>query len=117
MNDAGVKIMFFLAGVLMGWNAWVYRQAWTFFAKRAYQRNELFQRERIVSFTEENVTSDAMAQHLELKWSAFTHHKESQSLFLLFQSPNFANCVPKRVFTQEQSVQFRALLQRKIPAR
>jgi hypothetical protein len=44
-------------------------------------------------------------------WNAFTHQRETKSLFLLFQGPICVNIIPKSGLSHDEALAFRKLIQ------
>ncbi|AFY32762.1 YcxB family protein [Calothrix sp. PCC 7507] len=64
-----------------------------------------------VETTEEGLQITTQSSDSRLKWSLYTHWKETPNLFMVYQSHNCFNIFPKRAFSSEEQVnEFRALL-------
>lgn len=59
------------------------------------------------------ITTNAVTEHLS--WSEFREFRETNDLFLLYQSPKLVTPFPKRAFSPDEQAQFRALAAEKIP--
>ena len=83
--------------------------------RRVYYRNPRFFGMRTVTFDDEELKSDSEIAHVEKKWSSFEKFKETNNLFLTYQTKDVVGIVPKRAFaTQDDVAQFRNLLTSKM---
>ena len=79
--------------------------------RRVYYRNPRIFGMRTVTFDDEGMKSDSEIAHVERKWSSFEKFKETNNLFLTYQTKDVVGIVPKRAFaTQDDVTQFRDLL-------
>jgi hypothetical protein len=85
--------------------------------RRVYHRNVRMFEMRTVTFNDEGLKSEkATTGTIEAKWSSFEKFKETQSLFLTYQTKDVIGIVPKRAFSNPDDItQFRNLLASKLP--
>jgi hypothetical protein len=73
---------------------------------------------RTVTISDTGIVSDHQLGHSEAAWNMYEKFRETEKLFLLYQSPDLIGMVPKRVFSNpEELQQFRTLITSKIRAR
>ena len=61
--------------------------------------------------SEEGINSQGATFQSAIKWQIFTKFLESKNLFILYQSNNLFNMIPKRAFSSDEQIeQFRDLL-------
>jgi hypothetical protein len=84
--------------------------------KRTFRQNSILSAEKRVDFGPEKISSDTASQHVELKWSSFIKVGESTNVLVLFIAKNMGMAIPKRIFTPDQLLEFRALLAQKVPS-
>jgi hypothetical protein len=83
--------------------------------RRIYSRNPRLYGKRTVTFDDQGLTSDSDIAHVEIKWSSFEKFRETQNLFLIYQTKDVAGITPKRAFPSPEAVaQFRSLLVAKV---
>jgi hypothetical protein len=79
--------------------------------RRVYYRNPRLFGMRTVTFNDDGLKSDSEIAHTEIKWSSFEKFKETNNLFLTYQTRDVAGIVPKRAFPSREAVaQFRDYL-------
>jgi len=72
--------------------------------------------DRTMEFNDEKILVQTSHGKAELDWARLTRFLETDRLFVLFAPPRMLYTIPKRVFSVEETNQFRELLQRKLPA-
>jgi len=83
--------------------------------RRVYFQNPRLFGMRTVTFDDEGLKSDSDIAHVEIKWSNFEKFKETNNLFVTYQTRDVVGIVPKRAFPSQEAVaQFRNLLASKI---
>lgn len=83
--------------------------------RRVYRRNSRMFGIRTVSVTDAGFTSDHPLGHSETNWNMFHQFRETERIFLLYQSADLISILPKRVFaTPAELEQFQALIMTKI---
>ena len=91
--------------------SWIY-PPWQW--KRMYAKDRRFQGEYTADISEEGIRSEGPTSDGNVKWGFYTRFLESDKLFLLYQSPQLFNMVPKSAFGPGEADQFRELLKRKL---
>jgi hypothetical protein len=82
---------------------------------RIYYRNPSLFEERTLTVTDDGIRSEKKSGNIEAKWTGFERYKETENLFLMYQSKDVIGIVPKRAFPNPEAVtQFRNLLAAKI---
>jgi YcxB-like protein len=82
---------------------------------RVYRRNSRMFGMRTVTIGDSGIVSDHQLGHTESAWNMYEKFRETQNLFLLYQSADIIGIVPKRVFASPADLeQFRALLASKV---
>jgi hypothetical protein len=83
--------------------------------RRVYYRNPRLFGMRTVTFDDDGLKSDSDVAHVEMKWTSFEKFKETNNLFLMYQTRDVVGIVPKRAFPSQEAVtQFRQLLASKV---
>jgi hypothetical protein len=78
---------------------------------RVYRRNSRMFGMRTVTVSDTGIVSDHQLGHSEAGWSMYEKFRETQNLFLLYQTTDVIGIVPKRVFANPADLQqFRALI-------
>jgi hypothetical protein len=84
--------------------------------KRQWRQLKILNCETAVEVDEEEIATTTDISKTTVKWAAYTHWKETENLFLLYQSNNCANIFPKRAFGDSiQMDELRELLNSKLP--
>lgn len=104
-----VNLMIFIALLLMLY--WVIR----FSVTHTWKSLPSLRDSMLVEVNEDEWFFHTLKIESRANWQTFTRFRETNNLFMLYQSKVCTNLVPKRAFeTEEQMNEFRALLQRKI---
>jgi hypothetical protein len=83
--------------------------------RRVYRRNSRMFGMRTVTISDTGIVADHQLGHLESAWNMYEKFRETQKLFLLYQSTDLIGIVPKRAFANPADLQqFRALIASKI---
>ena len=72
--------------------------------------------DRTMEFNDEKILVQTSHGKSELDWARFTRFVETDTEFVLFAPPRMLYTIPKRIFSVEETNQFRELLQRKLAA-
>ncbi|HVG90941.1 MAG TPA: YcxB family protein [Alphaproteobacteria bacterium] len=82
---------------------------------RVYRRNSRLFGMRTVTVNDTGIVSDHQLGHTESAWNMYEKFRETQNLFLLYQSADIVGIVPKRAFASPADLeQFRTLIASKI---
>jgi hypothetical protein len=82
---------------------------------RVYRRNSRMFSTRTVTTSDTGIVSDHQLGHSESAWNMYEKFRETQNLFLLYQSTDLIGILPKRAFAIPANLQqFRALIASKI---
>ena len=82
---------------------------------RVYRRNSRMFGMRTVTVSDTGIVSDHQLGHTESAWNMYEKFRETQNLFLLYQSTDIIGIVPKRAFANPADLeQFRVLLSSKV---
>ena len=82
---------------------------------RVYRRNSRMFGMRTVTVSDTGIVSDHQMGHTESAWNMYEKFRETQNLFLLYQSADIIGIVPKRTFARLADLeQFRALIASKV---
>jgi hypothetical protein len=82
---------------------------------RFYRRNGRMFGLRTVTVSDTGIVSDHQLGHTESAWNTYEKFRETQKLFLLYQSTDIVGIVPKRAFASPADLQqFRALITSKV---
>jgi hypothetical protein len=82
---------------------------------RVYRRNSRMFGMRTVTVSDAGIVSDHQLGHTESAWNTYEKFRETQKLFLLYQSTDIIGIVPKRAFASPAGLQqFRALIASKV---
>jgi hypothetical protein len=82
---------------------------------RLYRRNSRMFGMRTVTISDDGIVADHQLGHTESGWSMYEKFRETQNLFLLYQTTDLIGIVPKRVFANAAELQqFRTLIASKI---
>ena len=82
---------------------------------RLYRRNSRMFGMRTVTVSDTGIVSDHQLGHSESAWSMYEKFRETQKLFLLYQSADLIGILPKRAFANPAELQqFRALIASKL---
>jgi len=82
---------------------------------RVYRRNSRLFGMRTVTLSDAGIVSDHQMGHTESAWNMYEKFRETQNLFLLYQSADIIGIVPKRAFASPADLeQFRSLIASKI---
>ncbi|HEY2114877.1 MAG TPA: YcxB family protein [Candidatus Angelobacter sp.] len=82
---------------------------------RVYRRNSRMFGTRTVTISDAGIVSDHQLGHSEAGWNMYEKFRETQNLFLLYQTTDVIGIVPKRVFANPADLQqFRALIASRI---
>lgn len=83
--------------------------------RRFYRRNIRMFGMRTVNISDRGIVADHQLGHVEATWNMYEKFRETQNLFLLYQSTDVVGIVPKRVFIDPADLQqFRDLIASKI---
>ena len=83
--------------------------------RRVYRRNRRMFGMRTVSINDAGVISDHPLGHSETNWNMFDQFRETEHIFLLYQSADLISILPKRMFAAPAELeQFQALIMTKI---
>jgi hypothetical protein len=72
--------------------------------------------DRTMEFNDEKILVQTSHGKSELDWTRLSRFIETDGLFVLFAPPRMLYTIPKRIFSIEETNQFREFLQRKLPA-
>jgi hypothetical protein len=104
--------------VLLVWFCLLFVLWYTNFLWRwQYSKIDALKREFIAEVDEEGITSSTEVARSEMKWTVFIRWYEGKKAFLLYTQPRLFHIYPKRAFGPGEVDEFRALLQRRIPAK
>ena len=82
---------------------------------RVYRRNSRMFGMRTVTIGDDGIVADHQLGHTESGWNMYEKFRETQNLFLLYQTTDLIGIVPKRVFANAAELQqFRTLIASKI---
>jgi len=82
---------------------------------RVYRRNSRLFGMRTVTLSDAGIVSDHQMGHTESAWNMYEKFRETQNLFLLYQSADIIGIVPKRAFASPADLeQFRSLIASRI---
>jgi len=82
---------------------------------RVYRRNSRLFGMRTVTLSDAGIVSDHQMGHTESAWNMYEKFRETQNLFLLYQSADIIGIVPKRAFASPADIeQFRSLIASRI---
>jgi hypothetical protein len=82
---------------------------------RVYRRNNRMFGMRTVTISDAGIVADHQLGHTESGWSMYEKFRETQNLFLSYQTTDLIGIVPKRVFANAAELQqFRNLIASKI---
>lgn len=82
---------------------------------RVYRRNSRLFGMRTVTVSDIGIVSDNQLGHTESAWNMYEKFRETQNLFLLYQSADIIGIVPKRAFASPADLeQFRSLIASKV---
>ena len=82
---------------------------------RVYRRNSRLFGMRTVTVSDTGIVSDHQLGHTESAWNMYEKFRETQKLFLLYQSADIIGIVPKRAFASPADLQqFRVLINSKV---
>lgn len=94
----------------------VTRISQNFMINRAWKSQPGVKSAIIVETTTEGLEITTESSESKLKWSLYTHWKETPNLFMIYQSNNCFNLFPKRAFNSEADInELRELLSTKLP--
>jgi hypothetical protein len=83
--------------------------------RRTYRRNLRMFGMRTINISDTGIVSDHQLGHSESAWNMYEKFRETQKLFLLYQSTDLIGILPKRAFANPADLQqFRALIASKI---
>jgi hypothetical protein len=83
-------------------------------ARHSLRQNPSSHGEIVLRITDDGLESVFPTGISRLQWRAFTKYKETKDLFLLYMSPSRPAFIPKRVLSQEQVLNLRAILKKQI---
>jgi hypothetical protein len=84
-------------------------------ARAMYRRNPRQFAERTVSLNDMGLTADSKVAHTEIKWENFEKVRETENLFLLYQTKDCVGVIPKRAMPNEQELaKLRSFLHSKV---
>jgi YcxB-like protein len=79
--------------------------------RRVYRRNSRMFGSRTITISDAGFISDSPMGRIETTWNLYEKFRETNNLFLLYQSADLIGILPKRVFaTPADLQQFRSLL-------
>jgi hypothetical protein len=85
--------------------------------RRVYRRNIRMFGMRTVTINDTGIVADHQLGHVESTWKMYEKFRETQKLFLLYQSADLIGIVPKRAFANPADLQqFRAMITSNIRA-
>ena len=80
-----------------------------------YRRNPRMFGTRTINITDSGIIADYELGHIETAWSMYEKFRETEKLFLLYQSADLIGIVPKRAFADAAAIeQFRTLVASKV---
>jgi YcxB-like protein len=83
--------------------------------RRMYQRNPRMFGMRTVNINDTGIVADHQLGHTESAWSMYEKFRETQKLFLLYQTTDVIGILPKRAFADVADIeQFRTLIASKV---
>jgi len=80
----------------------------------AFRQDNRLQDQFEASISDSGIDVSSPKGASKYNWSAFVRYVETENLFLVYQAPHVFNAFPKRVFTPEDVVAFRSLLDQKL---
>ncbi len=92
---------------------WLVKRAY----RKAYRKNAAFGGRRILSFDDDGLSITGPAFSSQIRWEMFTGLAEDHKAFVLYQSNQVSQFVPKRELTQEQITELRETFTRKVAAK
>ena len=72
--------------------------------------------DRTMEFNDEKILVQTSHGKAEFDWARLSRFVEPDRVFVLFAPPRMLYTIPKRIFSVEETNQFRELLQRQLPA-
>ena len=83
--------------------------------RRSYRRNSRMFGMRTVTISDTGIVADHPLGHAEATWNMYEKFRETEKLFLLYQSTDLIGILPKRVFANADDLQqVRTLIASKI---
>ncbi len=107
-SDVVVQLAFIVMWVGILWGLPRYE------AGKQFRQQPAVQGERQLNIGPEGLVTVTPVSRSETSWKTFIRWGESKTVFLLFTSPACFSIIPKRAFTPEQLIEFRAMLQQHI---
>ena len=83
-----------------------------FSIRRQLKSNPLFDKEILVTFDDEGISSETSQSSTSIKWDGFIRAVETQTDFLFYTSNKFSNFVPKDAFVSPSDLNFVGCLAR-----
>lgn len=83
-------------------------------ARRQFSRTPSFSARKIMSCNQNGIHWDWDGGSVNFEWKSFARLRETKRLLLLYTSPWAFQLVPKRAFSSEELVDFRALIGSKL---
>lgn len=92
---------------------WLVKRAY----KKAYRKNDAYRGRRTVSFDDAGMSITGAAFSSQLRWAMFTRFAEDDRAFVVYQSQNVSQFIPKRELAPEQITELREIFTRNIPGK
>ncbi|WP_312391094.1 YcxB family protein [Chryseobacterium sp.] len=101
MESASVWLLIFFVFIIIR----------TYFSvRRIFYSNQMIQENISYTFTNENIQSKGETFDLEFAWNTVYKVKEKKDWFLIYQTAQIMNMVPKKFFTKDQILEFRNIV-------
>jgi hypothetical protein len=85
--------------------------------KKAFQKDRSLQQEVTAQISEDGIHFVTANSDARTNWGLFVRYLESEKIFVLYQSNQIMNVLPKRSFGPGEVEQFQQLLQQKVPSK
>jgi hypothetical protein len=77
----------------------------------SYKRDKRLHDRFVATPSDDGIEVSSSTGSSKFTWNAFTHQRETKSLFLLFQGPICVNIIPKSGLSHDEALAFRKLIQ------
>ncbi len=85
--------------------------------KKTFEKDRRFQQEITGEISEDGIHFVTPNSDARTNWGLFVRYLESDKIFVLYQSNQIMNVLPKRFFGPGEAVQFHQLLQQKVSSK
>ncbi len=101
MESASVWLLIFFVFIIIR----------TYFSvRKIFYSNQMIQENISYTFTNENIQSKGETFDSEFAWNTVYKMKEKKDWFLIYQTAQIMNMVPKKFFTKDQILEFRNIV-------